>query len=54
MPKETLPEVMNGREPKTLMEIHNVSGVNRPEINLSELPGPPNSDDYNSTTKLLD
>lgn len=54
VPRETLPQVMNGRDPKILMKIHNVSGVNKPEIHLSEIPGPPHSDDYIAGTKLLD
>jgi NADH-quinone oxidoreductase subunit G len=53
VPKETMPHVMDERDPKILMEIHHVSGVNQPEIHLSEIPGPPHSDDYN-TTKLID
>ncbi|MEJ7737542.1 MAG: 2Fe-2S iron-sulfur cluster-binding protein [Chitinophagaceae bacterium] len=47
MPDEFLPRVLDGRKPKQLMEIHEVSGVNRPEIDLSELPGAPHSQDYN-------
>ncbi|HRE52555.1 MAG TPA: 2Fe-2S iron-sulfur cluster-binding protein [Flavitalea sp.] len=39
-PKETLPEVMGGRDPRLLMDIHSVSKVNKPEVKLSELPGP--------------
>ena len=39
-PKETIAEVMGGREPKLLMDIHNVSDVNNPSVDLSELPGP--------------
>ncbi len=46
MPKETITKVMNGRDPRILMEIHDVSGVNKPEIHLSELPGPAHSDDF--------
>ena len=32
-----LPEVMGGRKPKLLMDIHNVSEVNKPELNLVRL-----------------
>lgn len=39
-PKETLQEVMGGRNPRLLMDIHSVSQVNKPEVKLSELPGP--------------
>lgn len=45
-PKETLPEVMGGRDPRLLMDIHSVSQVNKPEIKLSELPGPAHSGDF--------
>ncbi|MEI6946784.1 2Fe-2S iron-sulfur cluster-binding protein [Paraflavisolibacter sp. H34] len=40
-PKETFSAVMNGRQPKLLMDIHSVSGVNT--VELSELPGPATS-----------
>jgi NADH-quinone oxidoreductase subunit G len=39
-PRETIPEVMGGRDPKLMMDIHNISGVNKPEVMLSALPGP--------------
>jgi len=44
--QEVMPEVMNGRKPKLLMDIHSVSEVNRPEIDLSEIEGPANSTDF--------
>jgi NADH-quinone oxidoreductase subunit G len=40
-PEEFLPELMNGRQPKLLMDIHEVSDVNK--VDLSEIPGPPTS-----------
>ncbi len=40
MPREALPEVLDGRSPRLLMDIHSVSEVNKPERRLSELPGP--------------
>jgi NADH-quinone oxidoreductase subunit G len=40
-PDETLPEVMGGRQPKLLMDIHSVSDVN--SVELSALPGPATS-----------
>ncbi|MBN8833394.1 MAG: NADH dehydrogenase [Niastella sp. SCN 39-18] len=46
VPKETITEVMDGRDPKLLMNIHSVSGVNRPEIDLSKLNRPAHSDDF--------
>ncbi len=45
-PQEVMPEVMDGRKPKLLMDIHSVSEVNRPEIDLSEIEGPATSADY--------
>ena len=44
--QEVMPEVMDGRKPKLLMHIHDVSEVNRPEIDLSEIEGPAHSTDY--------
>jgi NADH-quinone oxidoreductase subunit G len=46
-PLETIPEVMGGRHPKVLMDIHKVSDVNQPEVMLSELPGPATGDTFN-------
>ncbi|HMX38484.1 MAG TPA: Fe-S-binding domain-containing protein, partial [Ferruginibacter sp.] len=51
MPKDTVKEVMGGRDPKLLMDIHSVSGVNRPGIQLSELGRPANSDDFSKNGK---
>src|SRR5450432_209812 len=45
-PQEVMPEVMGGRKPKLLMDIHSVSEVNRPEIDLSEIEGPAHSTDF--------
>ena len=46
MPKETISEVMGGRAPKLLMNIHSVSGVNNPDIELSELERPAHGSDF--------
>lgn len=46
-PKETFNAVMNGRDPKLLMDIHSVSEVNKPEIDLSLLNRPAHSTDFN-------
>jgi len=46
MPHEMLPEVLNGRQPKMLMDIHDVSEVNRPDVDLSLIPGPAHSEDF--------
>ncbi|WP_018629781.1 2Fe-2S iron-sulfur cluster-binding protein [Niabella aurantiaca] len=40
LPRETIPEVMGGRAPKLLMNIHSISDVNDPAIDLSKIPGP--------------
>ncbi len=45
-PGETINRVMNGRDPRLLMDIHDVSEVNRDEINLSELKRPAHSTDF--------
>jgi NADH-quinone oxidoreductase subunit G len=45
-PKEVLYDVMDGRKPKLLMDIHSVSEVNKPSIDLSKIPGPPHSTDF--------
>ena len=37
-PPETITDVMGGRAPKLIMDIHSVSGVNN--VDLSEIPGP--------------
>jgi NADH-quinone oxidoreductase subunit G len=46
VPQEVMPEVMDGRKPKLLMDIHSVSEVNRPEIDLSQIEGPAHSTDF--------
>lgn len=45
-PHEALPEVMGGRNPRLLMDIHEVSEVNKPNIDLSKIPGPAHSNDF--------
>ena len=37
---------MGGRQPKLLMDIHSVSEVNRPDIDLSKIEGPAHSTDF--------
>jgi NADH-quinone oxidoreductase subunit G len=44
-PKETFRDVMNGRDPKLLMDIHEVSEVNTVDLNL--LPGPATNATFN-------
>ncbi|NSL88566.1 2Fe-2S iron-sulfur cluster binding domain-containing protein [Chitinophaga sp. Mgbs1] len=46
-PKDPLVEVLDGRQPKLLFDIHTTSQVNRPEIDLSKIDGPAHSDDFN-------
>jgi NADH-quinone oxidoreductase subunit G len=48
---EFLPKLMGGNNPRLLMPIHNVSDVNRPEIHLSKIEGPPTSDVFESDEK---
>jgi NADH-quinone oxidoreductase subunit G len=45
-PNETVKKVMKGVEPKLLMDIHSVSGVNNPNIHLSDINGPAHSGDF--------
>jgi len=46
-PHETLNEVMGGRSPRLLMDIHSVSKVNQPGIDLSEIDGPATGEVFN-------
>ena len=48
-PKETISEVMGGRDPKLLMDIHSVSGVN--SVNIAALPGPATSETFSKAPK---
>jgi len=45
-PQEVLYDVLDGRKPKLLMDIHSVSEVNRPEVDLSKIQGPSHSTDF--------
>jgi NADH-quinone oxidoreductase subunit G len=45
-PTEIFNAVHDGRQPKLLMDIHSVSEVNRPEIELSRIAGPSHSSDF--------
>lgn len=49
VPKETLKEVMDGVDPKLLMDIHSISEVNNPRIYLSDIQGPAHSKDFKSS-----
>jgi NADH-quinone oxidoreductase subunit G len=37
---------MGGRNPRLLMDIHEVSEVNKPNIDLSKIQGPAHSNDF--------
>ena len=47
MPKETIADVMGGRDPKLLMDIHSISDVNSVEI--ASLPGPATSKTFENS-----
>jgi len=49
-PQEVLYDVLDGRKPKLLMDIHSVSEVNRPTIDLSRIEGPAHSTDFGPHT----
>jgi len=52
---EAQPELVNeiiGKKPKLLFNVHEVSDVNRPEIELSKIEGPSHSDDFLPNQKL--
>lgn len=46
-PTETFEAVNDGRQPKLLMDIHSVSEVNKPEVQLSLIDGPAHSKVFN-------
>ena len=48
-PKETVAEVMGGRDPKLLMDIHSVSEVN--SVKIAVLPGPATSKNFTPVPK---
>ena len=48
-PQETIAEVMGGRQPKLLMDIHSISDVNDPSVDLSEIAGPATGATFNNT-----
>lgn len=48
--KETFPDIMKGAQPRVLMDIHTISDVNKPNIHLSELPGPAHGEDFKQTS----
>jgi NADH-quinone oxidoreductase subunit G len=46
-PHETIEEVMDGSKPRIFLNIHDVSQVNKPGVDLSLIEGPAHSDDFN-------
>lgn len=48
-PQETIGEVMGGRQPRLLMDIHSISDVNDPSVDLSEIAGPATGATFNNT-----
>lgn len=46
-PQETIQQVMGGLKPRLLMDIHSVSEVNNPAIELSEIDGPATGNIFN-------
>lgn len=50
-PKETFTDVMDGRKPKLLMDIHSVSDVNTVDLNL--IPGPATSATFSGKQKAI-
>lgn len=50
MPTEVLGAVLDGRKPRLLMDIHSISEVNKPGIELSELNRPATSADFEDAT----
>ncbi|MDD3773467.1 MAG: hypothetical protein PHC38_12565, partial [Weeksellaceae bacterium] len=52
-PTETMPKVMKGRDPKIKLNIHNVSEVNSPDRDISQIYGPATSRNYQDTGKQI-
>jgi NADH-quinone oxidoreductase subunit G len=50
-PNETFEKIMDGRKPRIFMDIHDVSDVNKPSVDLSLIEGPATSDDFNENGK---
>ena len=50
-PQETIADVMGGRQPKLLMDIHEISDVNDPSVDLSEIAGPATGATFNNTNQ---
>ena len=46
MKPPTIIDKVIGKEPKYLLDIHDISDVNRPDVDLSKIEGPAHSDDF--------
>lgn len=46
VPQPKIIDKVIGKEPKLLLDIHDVSDVNKPNVHLSEIPGPAHSNDF--------
>lgn len=54
-PNETFEKISEGRKPKLLMDIHKVSEINQPQIELSKINGPATGklfDEHNTTSDV--
>ena len=51
-PSPILIDKVIGKQPKILMDIHSISDVNRPEVDLSKIEGPAHSNDFSGTPKM--
>ena len=51
-PQEVLYDVLDGRKPKLMMDIHTVSEVDRPDVDLSKLQRPAHSTDFAPSRRL--
>jgi NADH-quinone oxidoreductase subunit G len=52
-PHEALPDVMGGRKPKLMLDIHSVSNVNSPEVALGLLEGPATGETFNGNPNAV-
>src|SRR5215831_331070 len=46
-PHEFLPDLFGGHKPKLMLDIHDVSDINPPEVDLAALPGPATNKTFN-------
>jgi len=53
MPTDPIKKVLGGRDPKLIMNIHNVSGVNNPNVHLSEIERPAHMSDFAKSDEFV-